>query len=264
MDTNAIVPILPASEAVATTKISALPEIYNPLVVLLGYVHLLRGQKPDTEELVFQASELERELKSNYSYLTLEEVRIALENGVKKRFGDYYGLNVVSYIEWLDAYKKSDTRRKALEEHRVKSLPAPPPEDPILKGKKSLYLEYTFWAENKSFFWCPDPSEAYKYALDSGILKATREQKLEAAEKARKKIVEDKELELEKYRKDGEKWSYDTNLVLLNKYKEGEITDLLFNDALLRRYAKKIVLIGLFEEIKAKGIDLKSTLNIPD
>lgn len=264
MDTNAIVPILPASEAVATTRIKEIPEIYNPLVVLLGYVHLLRGQKPDTEELVFQASELERELKINYSYLTLEEVRIALENGVKKRYGDYYGLNVVSYIEWLDAYKRSDSRRKALEELRIKSLPAPAPEDPVLKIKRSFYLEYTFWDEKKSFFWCPDPSEAYQYALLENMIHITKEQKREYAEKARKKIVEDKEAELERYRQNGDKWSYDTNLVLLNRYKEGEITDLARNDALLTRYARKFVLIDLFEEIKAKGIDLKSTLNIPD
>lgn len=262
MDTNALVPIVPAAEAVATARISSIPEIYNPLVVLIGYLHLLRGQKPDTDELVFQASELERELKDNYSYLTLEEVRIALENGVKKRYGDYYGLNVVTYIDWLDAYKKSDQRRKALEDFRIKSLPPAPPVDPVLKAKESLYLEYRFWAEKKHFFWCPEP--AYGYAIDTGLISPTREQKLEAAEKAREKIVAEIEKETEKARVTGHKWDYDTNINLLNKYKEKEISSLLIGDKRLKNYAKKFILISYFEYLDENKIDVKSMLNLDE
>ncbi len=264
MDTNAIVPVLPVSEAVATVKIKQIPEIYNPLVVLIGYIYLLRGQKPDTEELVFQASELERELKDNYSYLTLEEVRIALENGVKKRYGEYFGLNVVSYIEWLDAYKKSDIRRKAVEELRIKSLPPAPPEDPILKAKRSLYYEYQFWIGGKSFFWCPDPDDAYRYATDAGLISPTREQKLEAADKARKRILEDLARELAKAEADGRKYDYDTNLNKINKYKEGDISKLLLDDKRLVNYTKKYILIDYFEDLKKQGIDLKNELNLAE
>ena len=264
MDTNALVPILPASEAVATTRIKEIPEIYNPLVVLIGYIHLLRGQKPDTDELVFQASELERELKDNYSYLTLEEVRFALENGVKKRYGDYFGLNVVSYIEWLDAYKKSDIRRKAVEELRIKSLPPAPPVDPVLRAKESLLLEYNFWNEKKSFFWCPDPSLGYQYATDTGLISPTKEEKLEAAEKARTKIVNELSAETTKAEAKGDKWTYDTNIVLLNEYREKDLSQLLLEKELLRRYSKKYLLIDYFEEVQRQGSDLKTILNIAD
>ena len=264
MDNNALVPIVPANEAVATTRIKEIPEIYNPLVVLIGYIHLLRGQKPDTEELVFQASELERELKDNYSYLTLEEVRLALENGVKKRFGDYFGLNVVTYVEWLDAYKKSDARRKALEEYRLKSLPPAPPVDPIRRAKESLLLEYNFWIGKKPFFWCPDPKEAYQYATDAGLISPTKEQKIEAAEKARAKIVNELSAETKKAEIKGDKWTYDNNIVVLKEYREKDISQLLLEKDLLRRYSKKYLLIDYFEELQKAGSDLKTILDLAD
>ena len=92
------------------------PEVYNPLVVLIAHLYLLRGQQVEAGDLRFQAGELEQELRSSYPWLSLEEVRIALDNGVKKKYGEYYGLNVITYLDWIKAYNESEARRKAKEE----------------------------------------------------------------------------------------------------------------------------------------------------
>lgn len=256
---NNLLPMIPAVEAVDCPKIKTLPPlaVYNPLVVLIGHLYLLKGQRPEPEELRFQAGELDQELRANYGFLSLEEIRIALDKGVKKRYGEYYGLNVVTYIEWLDAYIKSDLRHKALKDAAEKKLPPPhvPTQEEIeAASKRSLLWFQEAWRESKFYFWCPDPDDAYNFAVKTGLIQPTAEDK----KKAIRKAVDRRISELKRIVQDKRSWDYNTNLDILYKYKEGKVSPL--SDKHVVNYGKLFLLIDLFEQLSREEKDLEEII----
>lgn len=264
MGNNALIPVVAMVEAVDRPKLRDLQtnEVYNPLVLLIAHLYLLRGQTPVQEDLRFQAAELEQELRNSYSWLSLEEVRIALDNGVKKKYGDYFGLNVITYLDWIKAYSESEARRKAQEEARIRKLPpphVPTPEEIEALKKRNLLAYYDIWAADSSFKWCPDPTEDYQYLLDLGLLNPTTEEKNEAIEFARKMVLE-RELQSEKENKVRRGGNPDIISNIINKYKEGDITNLVKSRPIIL-YAKAKIIFDYFAKIKDENISLKSLIN---
>ena len=194
---NALIPAVSMVVAVDRPKVRELstPEVYNPLVVLIAHLYLLRGQQVEAGDLRFQAGELEQELRSSYPWLSLEEVRIALDNGVKKKYGEYYGLNVITYLDWIKAYNESEARRKAKEEAERAKLPpphVPTPEEIEENNRRGILALQSLWEADSFFKWCPDPADDYAYLTSRGIISPTPEDKSRAMDFGRQRVLESK------------------------------------------------------------------------
>lgn len=50
-------------------------------------------------------------LKQRYKTLTIAEIEYAFDNGALGRYGQVYGLNVNTFVSWLDAYLASEDHR---------------------------------------------------------------------------------------------------------------------------------------------------------
>lgn len=59
------------------------------------------------------------ELLTEYRYLTGSEVRYAFNQGVRGRYGEYYYINLPTFIKWLNAYLESPERQQVIESRRV-------------------------------------------------------------------------------------------------------------------------------------------------
>lgn len=72
------------------------------------------GKDYPTPDLQLAVTEMEKEIALKYPFLTMEEVRYALESGVKGELDDQPTyLNVANYCRWLREYRNSAARLEA-------------------------------------------------------------------------------------------------------------------------------------------------------
>ena len=75
-------------------------------VDLLSKFYLELGQKPDTEQVVLMAQLLYHDLVRYYGGMTIEEVKFAIEQGIRNSENGNF-VNVRNFNIWLKEYKKS-------------------------------------------------------------------------------------------------------------------------------------------------------------
>ena len=129
---------------------------------------------------------LAKDIFREYSNYTMEEIKFCFDNGVKGKYGDYYGVNISVLLYWLEKYKTSDIRqrvRKAIEEEeRQKALSADnrlSSADRDMQYAREAFRRY----KNGENLEMLRPPYIYKTLQDRGIIHHTREQKLEAMER---------------------------------------------------------------------------------
>lgn len=113
--------------AIRQDRISAGKNSAKDLAVIIGGVYAQAGQAILPNELASMAKAVFRDIQSRFSALTIEEIRIALDNGIRGDYGAFYGLNVITFNNWLKAYKQSDERYKAIKNIEMKKNALPPP-----------------------------------------------------------------------------------------------------------------------------------------
>lgn len=90
------------------------------LVDLIGSMEILAGTAKEKmwekEDKVIIATALYSDLCERFPDLTMQEVQMAFKNGVRKDYGEYYGLNIVTFNGWLKAFIADEKRAEALME----------------------------------------------------------------------------------------------------------------------------------------------------
>lgn len=163
-------------------------DIYKPLAVQIGRIHALRGIKLEVEDLRFMARELTRSVEERFPGLTIEEIGIALDKGIKKDYGEYYGLNVITFLDWIKAYSVSETRSKALLEKYKAALPekVPPTPEEIKRQKidsiQSAFEKYEKTGLMPTFYIYS--GIVYGYCEEMGLISPGNEEKWSAIRKA--------------------------------------------------------------------------------
>lgn len=73
-----------------------------------------QGATINQEDLPLIIQGITSEIFEKYSGLTLNEIAEAFKRGVRKEFGAYYGLSIVTFNDWLRAYKNMPERKAQL------------------------------------------------------------------------------------------------------------------------------------------------------
>ena len=81
-------------------------------VDVLSKAYLMLGQSPEAEQIVMMASLLYEDLINNYSTMTIEEVRYAIEKGIREGEESSCFINVRSWNVWLKTHKKSEQLKR--------------------------------------------------------------------------------------------------------------------------------------------------------
>lgn len=92
-------------------------EIKVFLTTLIAEIHATAGFK--ATNVLFQVETLANDLKTHFPGFTQDEIRECFHAGVRKEFGEYTGLSVVAYYDWLKKYQYSPIRHKP----ELKALP---------------------------------------------------------------------------------------------------------------------------------------------
>lgn len=122
-------------------------DLYKPFVILIGRIHALKGIKLEADDLRFMAREFARAVFERFSGLTIEEISVALDKGVKKDFGDYYGLNVITFIDWVRAYQQCEARVKAINERYKATLPESIPPTPEERNRRNIEADLRLFGD---------------------------------------------------------------------------------------------------------------------
>jgi len=77
------------------------------LVKLISETYFKCGVKVDAQELKAISSSFKDELKL-FPYLTLVELQKCFHEGYKERYGKYYGLNIKTFVQWVDYYIQNE------------------------------------------------------------------------------------------------------------------------------------------------------------
>jgi len=71
----------------------------------------------DKQTLDSMASVLTNDIQRFHPRLTLDDIGEALSLGVRKTYGDYFGISIVVILGWIKSFVSSEDRRKALADH---------------------------------------------------------------------------------------------------------------------------------------------------
>ena len=179
-------------EALSTPRIKDIKpvELYNQLVTSIGFVFALKSTETDPDKVQFMARELAKAVLVRFPGLSIGEIGISLDKGVKRDYGDYFGLNVVTFLDWIRSYYYSAERKEALAQKKVLALPpVSAPSSETLERRRRGNACLTFEKFRQSKCLIGDPTFLYAYLEDKGIIDLSRSEKLEIYEEAKRKVT---------------------------------------------------------------------------
>lgn len=187
------------TEIVSATKIRNVKEsITDKLRSVIYAAMFLKGFDLSAKDIAAMSQILEKDIRnSKLQNLTLEEVRYAVENGIKGEYGDYYGLNNVTLLNFLKAYSTSETRAKALQAQNLKQIPQ---KTTITEHEKTQEMinriieKFNKYKETNRLMDYGNPS--YNFLAKAGIINYTEEKRKEFKILARKMVTARETLEL--------------------------------------------------------------------
>jgi hypothetical protein len=139
-------------------------EATNNILAIVAYAVTISGQKITTPEMMVFADEILERCTNLYPHVTIEEIRVAIKNGIYNEYGEYFGLNARTFMFFIEGYLQSEKRRIAKEayEQAKKVEQKAPVKMTIGDYKKWILEDYRIFREmGKEFV----PFIARKYVL---------------------------------------------------------------------------------------------------
>lgn len=86
------------------------------LILIIGRAFLAAGVKFDgsAKDIENMVNEIIREMRLNKTNIRIDEIDLAFSNGVHKKYGEYYGLNAVSFCQFIKSYVIDSNRLEAI------------------------------------------------------------------------------------------------------------------------------------------------------
>lgn len=137
-------------------------QLEQKVSALLTEAAQYRGQKLEPADAVTMAAFYLRDLSTDFPLLTTTDIQPIVWNGVKKVFGDYYGINAGTLHDWTAAWVASPDGQDALKERQkaaaLKALPerrTRTAEEEDRAIRKAINDAYTRWLTG----WRPEYPE---------------------------------------------------------------------------------------------------------
>jgi len=168
----------------------------NNLVVpvihqLINQTIMDKGVKMEVEEIDYLKTKVTADIMNDYNSYTLEELRLAFHYGVRGEFGEYYGLNAVTFYGWLRSFRYdmlppvSQKVQKLLPKHEPV---APSQEDTDKAIQTTLYDVYLKLCEAGEYEFYDIGNVVYKYLDRIGVIPFTNEEKMEFMQESRNRF----------------------------------------------------------------------------
>ena len=153
--------------------VKEMPQDYlqNQILNLVSKTFFTLGQQSSDENLVLISTEVTRDVMKDFYMLSLQEIEIAFGEGVRGKYGDFYGLNIVTFNKWMQFYLDSGKHyqyimvtNKDQKQLQQKTEPTDEEKENILKS--GVLRCYNQWKETGEIIDYGNP--IFHYLYDKG------------------------------------------------------------------------------------------------
>ena len=211
-----------------------------------------------TENISLLIISVIKDIFADFGHLTLEEVRLAYRMGIRKKFGDFMGMSVITFYGWLKTY----TETLMLEAHRT-MLMIRKEETIQISEEKKQELHMNWLNAHIEDFERRKIGEAvkqydfghlfYNYCQKNGIGYLTRLEKRELYEEAKVAVINNHSVQNAKdiyEAKDFRK--------LVSDIESGEIDESA--EEKIKAQARRLAVPKIFDKLIESGIDLSDVI----
>lgn len=148
-----------------TLKSAYAMDVLEQLTDVVNMAFSIRGQKPENGNELVIVNELYAKLMETYPHCTIEEVRTAIRNGVFDEYGEYFGLNVKTFVMFVRAYLFSEQRKTAKAAFEAARRKEDKP-----KEVAPPYWENDYWTDERTGQWREITENCYDWFCEDSIL----------------------------------------------------------------------------------------------
>lgn len=170
-------------------------DINNIIVAAHARAVMMTGQTPDEKEIGFMVSTLPELIRRDFPSMRIEELPLAVEKGILGEYGDYFGINVATFIKFIKGYQQSRDRMEAVKQLSVPEPEKPAPSPAELKKMEDEMLVNAFYHFDEFGYYEDYGNHVYKKLDERGLIPFTLEVKKEIMEQARKELLRENQPE---------------------------------------------------------------------
>lgn len=164
----------------------------NPACVatILEQALKIKGLKPNDEDFNFCVREVTRKISQIFNSLTVRELGLLIDEGLYGNFGEYYGINSVTVIGWVQSYsqKYGQFRVNAAADYSRPALPL------ISETAKQEIIKLSIKEKFKNYVSTTHYSDlggvVYNYLNRKGVINPSNAEKLTVYNKFFKAFLE--------------------------------------------------------------------------
>ena len=129
-------------------------ELKDRVIKVLAKTYIDCGKVIESKELISLSNGVINEIKRYFINLKIDELDLCFQNGVRKVYGEYFGLNIVTFHQWIKSFMAEEKRLKAI---KIRSTPRIEPikeyteedklniQDEFMTFHKLRYLKLRNW-----------------------------------------------------------------------------------------------------------------------
>lgn len=77
-------------------------------------IRLPEGQNEANEHLEMLSNSLKNDLKDYHRFMTIEEIRESFRRGARKVYGDFHGINISTFTDWINKFRFDKERADSI------------------------------------------------------------------------------------------------------------------------------------------------------
>lgn len=222
---------------------------------LISKVYFISGQKiSDSGEheknLLLLCTGLYDDILQYFKFIRIEEVEIALNNGVRGEYGEFFGLSLSTFHKWLRAYQTSEIRKTKLKE-QVKVEKEVNKAEVKREYWRSIQRQFRVFKESGKLDLFM-PTELFRSLWEAGFIKMSKAESNEYLDKAKERLLAEKEM-LKRPTSKAEKHRANVLGALLSAFESGKQST--EQDRILKSKAAELAIRDYYKMVKPEVFD---------
>lgn len=112
----------------------------------INYAIQYTGTTKNVDVKEFEVVELTKEILNNFRNLRVDEISIAFKNGLNNEYGEFFGLNVKTYVQWIKVYYNSEKRHATIfNKHHIQ---LPMKTEPTNEELEKIFIDALEFSKN--------------------------------------------------------------------------------------------------------------------
>lgn len=213
---------------------------------MLTQVYYAAGQKLDGKDLSLLTQAVHLEVKNYFNFLRIEELRIALNEGVRGQYGEYFGINIKTIHGWIRSYQVSENRKQKLKELKTQTDDFKHDLNKVKADYWNYIIESVNRFKNGSKMEITNPLMMFREFWNNGLLKPTKDEVDEFKQRAVYELEKRRDL-VKKALSPKEYREYHSLSAIIKGFEEDKLTK--EQDTIIKSKAAELCLIDYFEKL---------------